>query len=888
MSKAKSVVTPVRPVPEPLQRAAADHGAYQAWLAQSGGNGGGQPDGDRELERQLNRHAAKPRGGLVFSGRTVSPLLARWTSRFAANHPEVPVFFHHVGCTAESRSLPHLLLRLLETVRGHCDLREPIPASLEARLDILPNWLARLSARGRCVLVLDRLDALDGVDEEQAVGWLPDWIPGNLRLVIGVAPGAAAELLRQKGLQVEDLEHIRDTHALHANSGDKSGDTHLSGQTREIQNQDTHACAQTRDTHGQARDGQTRDTHADQQTRDTHADQNPVLPEAADQMVREAISKAGDGAVQMLSLLWAARRGLSQQTLEALLPGQDMAAIQDALDQQLFMAGGRVTLAGPELRDAVRRQLLRDGGDRQTVHGRIAKQFAGNLGPDGLDELPWQLVRTADWTALGQALGERRMLARMLGPDWRADLLACWEQWGSGEELVAFYGSRLAQWQGGADSDLASLVLQLAAALRGLPDAGSLEPFYRRVLALSADSTANLATVNSAYGAWLADQERLDEAEPLLREALDFRMKENGPDHVDTRTTRHQLAMLLEARGDLAAATVLYRETLQQREQVLGKNHRELIPHLSNLAALLKADNALAAARPLYQRALQIAERHYGNTHPGTAACVDNLAGLLYAGNDFAPAEDLYQRALGVAEAVFGPDHPATAASAHNLGTVMDAREQFKVAETLFRRALAIRQNVLGEDHMDTASSLHNLAGVLDAMGRYGDAEPMYRRAVETWEKVVGQDHPATATSVNNLADLLREKGEYAEAEGLYQRNLQTWTALLGERHAHTVMTRSELAIMYADQKRTDLAEPLLREAAEQTAEVMGPDSMQHINTITRLAALLRDAGRRDEGAELLRKSLMRAEGQVSLLSPRVQKLRRHLEALQAGTDTLH
>ncbi len=797
----------------PLQRALTDHRAYSDWLAE-------HASVPREVSRALTRHAAGaevPRV-LVGKGMTVSAMLAAWSRSYAAGHEQVPVFVHHVGCTAESRSVDNLLHRLLDWIRGRCELREPVPVDPDARVEILPNWLARLASRGRCVLVLDRLDALEDEGAEQAMSWLPDWLPRPLRLLVGLAPGSAVEMLRSRGWTVEEYP----------------------------------------------------------------SDAPPA------ELPRETAENPS--AVTALAALASCRRGLSAEQLATVAAAPDMDELPALLRNQVYMANGRLTLAGPDIRDAVRRRYLADGADRQALQARVAAHLRDPLSADALDQCPWMLVRAGDWTGLAGLLGDRPVLDDLLRSGWQDDLIATWRLWGSGAEIMAFYTAQARAWESeAADAALAWLLLRLVTALQELPEPG--DPAALLALAEKyADTEDSLcrAALDAVRGAWLAEQEEYGAARPLLRRSLETRTAELGPDHPDTRATRHRLAMLLESTDDLAAATELYRETLAHRERALGRMHRELIPHLVNLAAVVKAANDLDAARPLYQRALQIAERHYGNAHPTTAACVDNLAGLLYAGHDFEQAEDLYQRALGIAEAVFGPNHSATAASAHNLATVMDAREQYQAAEMLFRRALEIRREVAGDDHMDTASSLHNLAGVLDAMGRYDEAEPMYRRAVETWEKVVGRDHPATATSVNNLADLLREKGEYGEAEALYRRNLQTWTELLGERHPHTVMTRSELAILHADAGRPDEAERLLRQAAEETASVMGWDSMQHINTVVRMAALLRDTGRRDEARSALKETLRHAEGRVSMLSPRIQKLRRHLEVLDRDPDSLH
>ncbi len=579
---------------------------------------------------------------------------------------------------------------------------------------------------------------------------------------------------------------------------------------------------------------------------------------------------------ELARALWAARRGLSRAHCDALQLGQQV------LPETLVYGDGEVRqLAGGNVQDAVARRLLPDGADRQAWHRRLAELHATEPS-SAVPDLIWQLVEAAHWAELASQLTRPEVLRLMLRPENRADLFQAWRAWGAEQALVDYYLEHLSGWPVTDESAHAELLQRLAGAFRDLGLETGLERFYQTALALH-DSPAG----RSAYGGWLADQGRDAEAEPLLAAALE-ELRQAGPDTVETRAARHRMAMLLEQRGRLDEARALYREALGHREATLGERHVELLPHLNNLAAVCKALQDYDSARQLYQRALTIAERHYGQSHPTTAACLDNLAGLLYAGDDLAAAEDLYQRALGIAETAFGPAHPATAASAHNLGTVMDAREQFQAAEQLFRQALSVREQALGEDHMDTASSMHNLAGVLDAMGRYDEAEPLYRRALETWEKVVGQDHPATATSANNLADLLREKKEYDEAEALYRRNLDTWGRLLGERHPHTVMTLAELAGLYADKGDYATAEPLLQQALQETESVMGAGHPQYIGCVTKYAALLRDGGRQDQARQLLQQALKKSEGKLGLLAPGVQKLRRHLDALDVEPGRLH
>ena len=816
-------------LPPVARRAEAEQAGYAHWLA-------ARHALPTDLARALDHHARGADSPLVLSGAgpALSGIIAAWCQHFRRQAgADVPLFCHHAGCSRESLEPGHLLWRLLHWIRVRCALREPVPVSTEARVEVLPNWLARLAAGGGGVIVLDRPDALDDHDASQALAWLPDWLPSGIQLVVTVPPSASAVMLRARGWHLAEVE---------------TGPT-------------------------------------------------PAAP-TPESLAADLSPDAAADTARMLAALWCARGGLDRDHLAALLArghavtatDAAVAAAAEAAGTWLYPLYDGYALAGPDVRAAVARGWLVHGSERQVLDHRVADLFRDAPPDVALLERPWLLLRAGAWTEFAELITAPGTLGVMLDADWRDELVACWQRWGTADEVVAYQARQVAHWP--RDAAHGRLLVRLASALRELPGTPDLEPVLQaareRLGGASAGADADAAELRAVHGAWLADRERADEAEALLRAALEDQERASGADHATTRATRHRLAMLLEERGDGAAAADLYRRTLALREATLGPNHPELIAHLVNLGAVLRARNGLDEARPLYQQALRLAEQHFGSNHPQTAACLDSLAGLLYAGQDFEQAEAHYRRALAMTEAAFGPLHPATAASAHNLGTVLDAREQFREAEGLFRRALDIRREQLGADHADTASSLHNLAGALDAMGRADDAEPLYRQAVATWERVVGPEHPATATSINNLADLLREKGAHEEAETLYRRNLDTWTRLLGADHPHTVMTRSELAILAADRAPGPEAEALLQAAVEQTGEVMGHDSMQHINTVARYAALLRDQRRREEARTLLRETLTRAEGRVSMLSPRIQKLRRHLEVLEQDPDTLH
>jgi hypothetical protein len=62
-------------------------------------------------------------------------------------------------------------------------------------------------------------------------------------------------------------------------------------------------------------------------------------------------------------------------------------------------------------------------------------------------------------------------------------------------------------------------------------------------------------------------------------------------------------------------------------EKALATGHPYTAACLDNLASLLQAQGDFAAARPLCERALAIYEKVLGPEHPDTATSLSNLAG---------------------------------------------------------------------------------------------------------------------------------------------------------------------------------------------------------------------------------------------------------------------
>ena len=297
---------------------------------------------------------------------------------------------------------------------------------------------------------------------------------------------------------------------------------------------------------------------------------------------------------------------------------------------------------------------------------------------------------------------------------------------------------------------------------------------------------ASVSDLLNRAGCYFLGRAAHSQAAVLLRDALAMREKVLGPDHPDTATSLHNLALLLRDQGDLAGGRPLLERALVIREKVLGPEHPDTATSLGNLATVLHHQGDLAGARPLYERALAINEKALGPEHPGTATSLNNVASLLQDQGDLAAARPLFERALAIREKVLGPEHPDTAASLNSLANLLAAQGDLAAARPLLERALAINEKALGPEHPDTAISMSNLARVLRDSGHANEAEPLFRKAIAISEKALGREHPLTQRYASHYARLLVETGRASEGLTVAQSALATHEAASGLNHPWT------------------------------------------------------------------------------------------------------
>ena len=441
-----------------------------------------------------------------------------------------------------------------------------------------------------------------------------------------------------------------------------------------------------------------------------------------------------------------------------------------------------------------------DAGERATAKFDMARIFAHR----GVAEQTVSYVLEAAPLA---GDGVSQSIARIVtstpsAPDNLSDveeMIECWEMHRSGEleefahrlaemgeglTLRTFSETRLAFLRdtlasAGNSEERIAQRLRIAAVLKDLARWKASEDQQRHALS-EATALANaklVAKASSDLAQLLQDTNRIEEAEPLMRRALEIDVTAFGEQHPTVATDLDNLATLLEATNRLGETEPLRRRALEIDVAAFGEQHPRVATDLCNLATLLQDTNRLKEAEPLMRRALEIDVAAFGEQHPTVAIDLYNLATLLQDTNRTEEAEPLMRRALAIDEAAVGAQHPTVAIDLYSLATLLQHTNRIMEAEPLMRRALAIDEAAFGEQHPTIANRLDNLAQMLQETNRIEEAEPPMRRALEIDEAAFGRQHPTVALRLNNLAILLRDTNRIEEAEPLMRRSLDIFDA---------------------------------------------------------------------------------------------------------------
>lgn len=336
-----------------------------------------------------------------------------------------------------------------------------------------------------------------------------------------------------------------------------------------------------------------------------------------------------------------------------------------------------------------------------------------------------------------------------------------------------------------------------------------------------------------------------------------------GPDHPQTLTSQHNLAISLARVGRHQEALKLREATLQQQTAILGRDHPDSLNSLHHLANLHDEMGQHRTALPLREETLKLRQLKLGLDHPDTLSSMHNLANSYDALGRLQEALALYETTLRLQKIHLAPEHPETLRTMHNLANVYSDAGRSQDALNLREETLRRRQARLGPSHPDTLSSMHNLAISLYILGRLEDSWKLCHETHQLRKNKLGIDHADTLTSMSNLAVCCHALGRCEDALALHEEALRLRRAKWGPDHPDTLFSMSNVANSYSRLGRHQEALALRKETFQRRQAKLGPDHPHTLTSMHQLASSYADVNQQAEALEIRQETLKRRQAKL-------------------------
>jgi tetratricopeptide (TPR) repeat protein len=752
--------------PEPLDREAAEHQAFAASRARV-------YIGRQEYLDRLDAHAQGQGPPLVVlgeSGSGKSALLANWAQEYRGSHQDNLLLMHFIGSSPQSTDWAPMLRRIMGEFKRHFEISQDIPDRPDALRAAFANWLHMAAARGKVILILDGLNQLEDRDGAPDLVWLPPEIPANIRLILSTLPGRSLEELTKRGwpaLAVQPLDagerrslikkYLQSTKSLSvdlaeriASASHSANPLYLRVLLEELR------------------------VHGDNDTlkqRIAHYLEAATVSELYSKVLRryeEDYEGNRPGLVRdSMSLLWAARRGLSEAELLDLLgsygeplPRAWWSPLFLVAEQSLANRSGLIGFAHNYLRQAIEERYLPQSQGGKAAHLRLADYFQSqDASVRKVEELPWQLARAEAWQRLYDLLGGRQFFISA----WEHGQFEVKGYWTQIEEnsplrLVAAYRSVLDDPESDTDFtwDVSLLLGDTGHPQEALELRRHLAQHYRR-----ADDRQGLQRSLQGQAAILYSRGDLEGAMKLHKEAERI-CRELG-DVASLQVSLGNQALILKDRGDLDGAMKLHKEE-ERICRELG-NLASLKASLNNQALILRDRGDPDGAMKLHKEQERIC-RELGNVD-GLATSLGNQAIILYSRGDLDGAMKLHKEEERICREL--GNVASLQASLGNQAAILYSRGDLDGAMKLHKEEERICRELGNVASLQ--ASLNNQALILKARGDPDGAVKLYKEGERICRELGNVD--GLQTSLGNQAAILYSRGDLDGAMKLHKEEEQ-------------------------------------------------------------------------------------------------------------------
>lgn len=388
------------------------------------------------------------------------------------------------------------------------------------------------------------------------------------------------------------------------------------------------------------------------------------------------------------------------------------------------------------------------------------------------------------------------------------------------------------------------------------------------------------------YSQLLIDEDRNDEADSLLIEAIQFQDDSDLNNTPVYMLTLYNQGLLYKSRGNfieaeakLEQATAMKRPLLPEYRRIhseafilLAEVYAELEKYsdaitiyktglrsfskksseysfwLSALADIYKQINQFETAKPLYLQVLETERSNGRDRTPEYADYLNNLGALYRESGDYDKSLQLHQEALKLQKSgVYD-----TSDTYFNLAALYTLTADFASAEEALGKM--ITKEEMDEKNGFNYNSYLNLMGNLYTLtGNYEKAEKYYAEVIEKASEH-GNEHSADyAVNIDNLANLYLRMDNDEMAKPLIIKALKIKKDIYGDTHSDIAYTLRSLSEISIREKNYQEAEDNLMEVLRITKECFGENHSDFANALLDLAIIKLDKKNYTEAEKLLR-----------------------------------
>ncbi|MDG1874301.1 MAG: tetratricopeptide repeat protein [Mariniblastus sp.] len=259
--------------------------------------------------------------------------------------------------------------------------------------------------------------------------------------------------------------------------------------------------------------------------------------------------------------------------------------------------------------------------------------------------------------------------------------------------------------------------------------------------------------------------DEVEEAAPLLEEALEIRVREFGPDSLPTAESIQSIGILETSLGRPQRATASFKRVLAIRRKHLGDNDLLIADALFHLGIQQSFSMQLEESEASLKECLAIRRAVLEEPNYEIASVLFTIAQLSIVQNQKIKAISALQEAASMADELNGNQEftgiVTLFTQAQILQSVGNLRKALESFEEMEEKAIKL----LGEDHLVVAFGRFFFASALTKMGEPELAIPKFEQLIAVYRRAWGADSVIIAKRLNELGRQQRIVGDLPSAE---------------------------------------------------------------------------------------------------------------------------